>query len=152
MQSLLGLLVFTCQVMPMGRVFCRQLSLSTKGVVRLEHHVRLTGSLRVDILVWHDFLGLYNGHTCCQSEEVSNLDVELFMDAASTKGFGAVLGSEWCAEPWPLSWSESDLIQNMTFLELFPIIVAMELWGDRLRYRRVRFWTDNMGWWVALTP
>ncbi|KAM4034620.1 uncharacterized protein ACNLHF_021282 [Anomaloglossus baeobatrachus] len=33
MQSLLGLLVFACHVMPMGRVFSRRLSLATKGIM-----------------------------------------------------------------------------------------------------------------------
>lgn len=34
MQSLLGLLVFACRIMPMGRVFSRRLSLATRGVTR----------------------------------------------------------------------------------------------------------------------
>lgn len=33
---------------------------------------------------------------------------------------------------------------NLTLLELFPIIVTVELWGERLLNRQVVFWSDNI--------
>lgn len=35
--------------------------------------------------------------------------------------------------------------RNMTLLELFPVIVAVELWGPRMQNKRVGFWLDNTG-------
>lgn len=35
-------------------------------------------------------------------------------------------------------------LRNHTLLELFPIIVTIELWGERLGNRQVVFWSDNM--------
>lgn len=145
MQSLLGLLVFACRIMPMGRVFSRRLSLSTRGVQLPGHRIRITRSLRADLGVWRDFLRRYNGRTCCQSEEVDNSDICLFTDAAGSVGFGAILGTRWCCQEWPESWREAGLVSNLVLLELFPIIVSLELWGSELCGRRVCFWTDNMG-------
>lgn len=145
MQSLLGLLVFACRIMPMGRVFSRRLSLATRGVSRPGHFIRLTRSLKADLAVWRDFLYQYNGRTCFQQEETSNVDLELFTDAAGSLGFGAILEKDWCAEAWPLSWREAGFCRNLTLLELFPIVVAVEIWGDRLSNKKVCFWSDNMG-------
>lgn len=106
LQLLLGILVFACRIMPMGRVFSRRLSLATRGIARPEHHIRLTKSLKADLVVWRDFLQQYNGRTCCQESEVSSGELELFTDAAGSVGFGAVLGSEWCAGSWQTEWRE----------------------------------------------
>ncbi|KAM3928086.1 uncharacterized protein RB166_006214 [Leptodactylus fuscus] len=143
MQSLLGLLVFTCRVMPMGRVFSRRLSLSTRGISSPYHRIRLTRSLKSDLSVWLSFLEKYNGRTCMQSLEVSNQDISLYTDAAGSLGFGAILGREWCASSWPPEWAATDLCKNLTLLELFPIVVSVILWGPLLRDRRVTFWCDN---------
>ncbi|CAJ0925780.1 unnamed protein product [Ranitomeya imitator] len=63
MQALLGLLTFACRVMPVGRKFSRRLSLATKGAYQPGHRIRLTRSLKADLLVWQTFLQSYNGHT-----------------------------------------------------------------------------------------
>lgn len=145
MQSLLGLLVFACRIMPMGRVFSRRLSLSTRGARSPGHRIRLTKPLKADLGVWRDFLGQYNGRTCYQREEVNNSELCLFTDAAGSCGFGAILGSRWCCQAWPQAWRDCGFCANLVLLELFPIVVALELWGDCLANRRVCFWTDNMG-------
>lgn len=72
-------------------------------------------------------------HTCCQEPEISSSDIKLFTDAAGSAGFGAILGLEWCSGEWPDSWRDAGLCRNLTLLELFPIIVAVELWGFTLR-------------------
>lgn len=144
MQSLLGLLVFACRIMPMGRVFSRRLSLATRGASRPDHRIRLTRPLRVDLGVWRSFLLSYNGRTCCQEPEVSSDDIHLHTDASGALGFGAILGLQWCAGEWPASWVSSGLCRNLTLLELFPIVAAVEIWGSSLRDKRICFHTDNL--------
>ncbi|KAM4021777.1 LOW QUALITY PROTEIN: uncharacterized protein ACNLHF_027092 [Anomaloglossus baeobatrachus] len=51
MQSLLGLLTFASRVMPVGRAFSRRLSLATKGISQPGHRIRLTRSLKADLLL-----------------------------------------------------------------------------------------------------
>lgn len=129
----------------MGRIFSCRLSLARRGVSCPEHHIRLSTSLKADLAVWRTFLHSYNGRTCCPAPEVSSDDVSLFTDAAGSIGFGAILGKYWCSGEWPSSWQENVFCRNLTLLELFPIIVAIELWGYLLQNRRVCFYTDNLG-------
>lgn len=46
---------------------------------------------------------------------------------------------------WPASCRDRGFCSNLTFLELFPIIVAFELWGDRMSDRAITFWSGNFG-------
>lgn len=115
-----------------------------RGVSRPEHRFRLTKPLKADLCVWREFLHTYNGRTCCQEEEVSNMDLSLYTDAAGSAGSCAILGNDWCSGEWPLSWRQAGLWRNLALLELFPIVVAVEVWGDRLQYKRIGFWTDNL--------
>lgn len=54
-------------------------------------------------------------------------------------------GDHWCAESWAVSWSTRGLCTNIVLLELFPLIVAIELWGERFANKRILVSTDNRG-------
>lgn len=55
-------------------------------------------------------------------------------------GFGGVVGTQWFA----IRWSDDWLSYHITFKECFPIVVAIEIWGNQLRNKRVTFFTDNI--------
>lgn len=59
---------------------------------------------------------------------VSNFDLELFTDAAGSTGFGAFFQGQWSAGPWPQSWVDAGFTKNIVLLELFPVVLAVELW------------------------
>lgn len=48
-------------------------------------------------------------------------------------------------EGWPNMWRNTGYCANLALLELFPVVVVVEIWGDRLRIMRVHFLCDNMG-------
>lgn len=48
LQSLVGRLNFACRIIPMGRVFCRHLSMAMAGVRSQRHFVRLSCDVRAD--------------------------------------------------------------------------------------------------------
>ncbi|CAN2388332.1 RNA-mediated [Pristimantis euphronides] len=144
LQSLLGLLVFACRIIPMGRVFSRRLSLATRGAVKPSHFIRVSRSMKDDLRVWIIFLSSFNGRAVAQDMEISNYDFNLYTDASGSVGFGSVFGNDWCMARWPARWYVLGLTKNLTLLELFPIVVAVELWSDRMANRRIRFWSDNM--------
>lgn len=79
------------------------------------------------------------------SGPVSNFDLELFRDAAGSSGYGAFYQGHWSAEPWPRSWIAADLIGNMVLLELFPVVLALEIWGESFQNSKIRLNCDNMG-------
>ena len=63
MQSLLGVLAFAGRIMPVGRIFSRRLYLAIAGLKSPFAHVRLTTSIKADLMVWARFLETYNGRS-----------------------------------------------------------------------------------------
>lgn len=145
LQSLVGRLNFACRIIPIGRVFCRRLSMAMSGVRSQRHYVRLSGDLRADLQVWSVFLDSFNGRSLFLEGPMDSADVELFTDASGAHGFGAYLQGSWCAGRWPQEWRDLGYVTNLALLELFPIVVAVELWGDFFRNKKIRFMCDNLG-------
>lgn len=145
LQSLLGKLNFACRIIPMGRVFCRRLAMATAGAKSPAHFIRLSAALREDLSVWVSFLEIFNGRSLFLADPVSSWELKLFTDASGSHGFGAYFQGEWCAAPWPDSWKAKGWCTNLALLELFPLVVSLVLWGERLRHRRVKFFCDNLG-------
>ena len=57
----------------------------------------------------------------CESSQISKL--ELFTDAAKGIGMGAYFQGEWTYMRWPPEIHDLDLL--ITFLELYPIVIAV---------------------------
>ena len=96
--------------------------------------------MREDLHMWAEFLANFNGRTIFMAE----LKLKLFTDASGTLGYGAVLGSSWFYGTWSQQWVN----QNITLLELYLIVLAVQIWGNRLTNGRIIFHTDNQ----ALVP
>ena len=60
---------------------------------------------------------------------------------ASNIGFGGLFRKHWFAIKWPTDWLKYHIIIR----ELFPIVVAIQLWGNVLRNKCITFFTDNSG-------
>ncbi|XP_040273667.1 uncharacterized protein LOC120989530 [Bufo bufo] len=144
-QSVLGKLNFACRILPMGWVFCRCLALVTAGVTAPFHYLRIPAAVKADLAVWESFLLEYNGRSIWMGAAISSADLDLFSDASGWCGYAVYCRWQWSAEAWPVEWKQADFLSNLVLLELFPIVLATELWGDWLRNRRVRFYCDNMG-------
>lgn len=63
----------------------------------------------------------------------------LYTDAASTKGFAGVFGSKWFMQHWPVEFTNF----HINILELFPIVLAVEIWGAQMANQRILFLSDN---------
>ncbi|XP_068723346.1 uncharacterized protein [Montipora capricornis] len=140
LQSLIGLLNFTCQVIVPGRAFLRRLIDLTKGVRQPHHHIRLCKGSKQDLLLWMRFLDEFNGKSFFLEDtwETSHT-LELYTDAAGSIGFGAVFGKHWFGGEWPVTWKS----YNIAVLELFPIVLAIHIWGHLMADKSVIFFTDN---------
>ena len=44
---------------------------------------------------------------------------------------------------WPKEWEEMDILKDITFLELFPVVVALCIWEEQLKNKRIIFNIDN---------
>lgn len=139
LQSLIGLLNFTCSVVLPGRAFLRRLIDLTRGIRRPHFKIRLNKHAKSDLIVWLSFLEQYNGRTFFLDERMSASRYEITSDAAGSKGYGALFNTHWFYGSWPASWQSL----NITALELFPLVIALHIWGDQLADKCVTFVTDN---------
>ena len=140
-QSIVGLLNFACKAIIPGRSFLRRLIDLTKGAKFQHHHISVSAGARADIAVWEQFLQKFNGKTLMLDfrwQTSQNLD--LFTDAAGSVGCAGFCGKQWFALSWPMGWSAL----GITFLELFPIVVAVITWSENFTNNCITFHTDNL--------
>ena len=141
LQSLIGLLNFACLVVVPGRAFLRRLIQLTVGLTRPHHHVTLNKEARADIAAWLHFMSNFNGKSFLLFNKwVSSDYVKLYSDAAGEHGgFAAVFGDQWLGGSWPVDLKA----MHITFKELFPIVLALEVWGHKLKNHKILFMCDN---------
>ena len=65
--------------------------------------------------------------------------IHLYTDASGSLGYGAVFGRNWLYGAWPKRWSSL----NIVILEMFPIVISVEIWANRLANKCVTFHADN---------
>ena len=126
LQSLIGVLNFACSVVVPGRAFLRRLIDLTMGCYKPHHHIRLTQA-KLDLGVWLDFLTHFNGRSFFLDEHfLTGAYLHLYTDAAGSIGYRAICGPEWFYGVWPVEWR----CYNVAVLELYPIMVAVHVWGS----------------------
>lgn len=141
LRSLLGLLNFATSVTCPGRAFLRRLTDLTKGPPKPHYfRVRIKKEARLDIKAWLLFIENFNNKSVFKDDTfISSDHLKLYTDASGSLGFAGVLGSKWFANEWPATMSHLQI----AIKELFPIVIALELWGDLLENKNVLFLTDN---------
>ena len=129
LQSLIGLLNFTCSVVLPGRAFLQRLIDLTKGVCLPHHCIQITEACPHDSQVWLQFLRDFNRRIFFLDEawQVSP-PLILYTNAVGSNGYGALFGKRWFYREWPASWKSL----NIAFLELFPITLLLCVWGCQM--------------------
>jgi hypothetical protein len=140
LQSIIGLLNFACIVVPPGRAFLRRLCDLTIGHSNPLHHIRLSAEAKADLQVWEHFLKNFNGVSFFQSDRwTSSNTLKLHTDAAGSLGFAAIFGGHWIYGAWSTRWKEF----HITFLEFYPIVAALFVWGNLWKNSNILFLCDN---------
>ncbi|XP_033739602.1 uncharacterized protein LOC117326910 isoform X1 [Pecten maximus] len=139
LQSLIGLLNFACCVVLPGRPFLRRLIDLTKGIVKPHFHIRLNREARLDIHAWQQFINSFNGVSLILADRWETSNHLHFYTDASGLGFGAVFNEQWFYGEWP----EAMMSHHITIKELFPIVIAVEIWGEQLKHKCILFHSDN---------
>ncbi|XP_033736378.1 uncharacterized protein LOC117324568 [Pecten maximus] len=140
LQSLIGLLNFACSVVVPGRTFLRRLIDLTMGLTNPQHFRRLNLEARADIAAWLVFIENFNGRALFLPVEfVTSQSLEMYTDA-SDLGMGGFFGTHWFCQEFSPEW----LTFPITVREFLPIVIAIEIWHDKLRNKRIQFFSDNM--------
>lgn len=137
LQSLIGLLNFACSGKVPGRAFLRRHIDFMWGLSEPNSKIQLSVESKADIST----LLTFNGKSFFLPRKCVSLDhVTLHTDASSCHGFAATLGSSWFASP-----RDADLVKyRIAVKELFPIVLAIEMWGSSMRDKKVLFKSGNM--------
>ena len=139
--SLAGSLSFMTRAIPAGRPFLRRMFDGVKG--KEKHRWTLvTEGIKLDIQTWLDFLDGYNGSTKFPPlVRATPPEIDIYTDA-SLAGYGIVCDKQWVMETFP---SFDDPQPSMTWRELYPILVAVYVFENKLKDKKVCFHTDNSG-------
>ncbi|VDI02733.1 Hypothetical predicted protein [Mytilus galloprovincialis] len=131
LQSLCGSLAFCAKALPAGRAFSRRIYLASSHAKKPHHYVRITEGMYQDLLVWELFLDKFNGISyMLDIDWTSNSVLQLFTDSAggSTKGCGCYFQGKWAFLKWPVEWSGTEVLRDISYLEMIPIALSVYLW------------------------
>lgn len=141
--SLLGHLNFAARVIPPGRAFVSFLISLSTTVDGLFKCVTLDKNTLMELAMWDLFLTTWNGISMFRHTELTlDHDFHLYTDAASTLGFGGLWENQWFAGEWPAEIASLPTT-SLALMELYPIVVAVYLWGHSWSRRRICFHCDN---------
>lgn len=146
LQSLVGLLNFCARAIPSVRAFNRRFYDAMRGAWQPWHFIRVSVDMKEDILMWLAFIDRFNG--CCvfgQQLWLSNREIKLYTDSAGNPalGCGVYFSGRWAFFQWPSNWGFADIMADITFLELVPIVLSVFIFKEELSKKQIVFYTDN---------
>lgn len=89
----------------------------------------MTQEIKKDLEVWDRFLEKSNGISIWHSDWLLKTDLQIQSDALGGIGFVVYCQGQWCAQRWPESCVAQGITGDITFLECFPILAAVTMWG-----------------------
>ncbi|XP_034562822.1 uncharacterized protein LOC117829305 [Notolabrus celidotus] len=142
--SLLGHLNFAMRIIPHGRSFVSHLLTLANSVVDLSDLVVLDEGCRSDLRFWSVLCNEWNGISFFYNDFVESSDsLRFFTDAAPSVGFGGFYNNEWFADKWPLEIQALTESKSTALFELYPVVVACQLWGPSWTRKQIVVFCDN---------
>jgi len=147
-QSIIGKLNFVAKCVRPARIFISRM-LNFLREMPKKGKSNLPKEFRADIQWWNRYLPNFNGVSVISTEKWSRPD-EVIASDACLKGCGATCGTEYFHEVFPEHVISKDL--HINALELMALVVAVTVWSDQLRGKRVIVLCDNTATvWVINT-
>ena len=145
--SLIGRLMYACQVVHHGRPLLRRLINKANALPSLNFKVHLNKEDRKDLSWWTRLLHSWNGVTLFSFRNWEFIpDLALSSDSAQSLGLGVIFGRRWFFASWPVAKCD----MNIAVLELLPIVMACHVWGSEWTRKKIQFDTDNSAVVAAL--
>ena len=112
----------------------------TKGAKRPYHRIRPIKEAKYDMSNWLAFLDRFNGKMLFLDDKwETSSSLELFTDAACSKGYGAIFDKRLFCGAWHASWTPL----NISFLGQFQIVLSLHIWGPLMANKCIAFYTGN---------
>jgi len=140
-RSLVGYLLWACQVMPQARPFVQQFLDIQNRLHNVDKYVNLNKELRNDISWWLSAISNWNG--IYLFEETSWLDpnIQRFFTDASNVGGGATFNDYFTSFLWDESLNPA--IIDINLRELIAIIIAVYTFRSLWTRKKYILFTDN---------
>ena len=140
LQSLLGKLNHTIQVINVGRPFLRRLYDLLIGHTKPLATIKLTSGAKDDLELWYKFLHSNNLKPIkIEGNTLDSRKINIGSDS-SHKGFGATFGSRWIKGTFPPHW----LHFSIALLELYPIYIIISMFKEELINAELISVCDNL--------
>jgi len=148
LESVVGLMAFCARAIASSRAFLRRFYdlIASINNQKPFHFVRVTSEVKEDVKIWLSFLDNFNGTVIIpENFWISNEAIELLTDSSGNPllGCGAYYSGQWVQYKWPDKWLNSPIFSDMTFLEFVPVLLAMFIWGESFKNKKLKFRIDN---------
>ena len=157
LQVLAGHLAHASQVVRGGRTFSRRIINLLKYIPEDGKVVHIPEWMVDDLTWWKNFIEIFNGKA--KWIKVTNTEQPQVETDSSMTGFGARWEGDWVAGVWEESRDLESLLflehhyaktpgdvdeeKDINLLELWPVLAALDRWGETWRDHKVVIWTDN---------
>ena len=138
LEQLLGKLQFVGSCVRPARIFISRMLQFLRGMDKSREYI-IPHEMKKDLRWWAEFLLQYNGVSIMWMEHDPEPDVTMATDA-SLVGIGGIWKKdEFYRIKLPKEWMR----QNIAYLELIAICVALKVWGQKCRGLRIKMYCDN---------
>ena len=94
--------------------------------------------MKADLNMWLVFLENHNELSVFRDQLwTTSHDLEFFTYVAGSIGLGIFFNGKWARAKWGNHFHQESVSNNITFLELFPILVSLHLFGDSIQNKNV---------------
>ena len=139
LQSLIGKLQYVSKCVLSSKVFMNRL-LETLRSIKDQKSICLSNSFRKDLKWWSMFMDTYNGVSFIPASIWAEPDVTFATDSCLL-GCGGVCLDEYFHTDFPVGVVDQGLPIHCK--EMLAVLVAVRLWGSRLRGLKIQIYCDN---------
>lgn len=142
LQSLVGSLLWLCQVLPQGRPFIQRFIKAQESIRNKHHHVRIKKAMIADIRWWDNMVKKWPGTYLMEDQLWVQPDVDNLYTDASNIGAGATFRNYFTA----FKWVNHDTItsHDIQKRELLTTFVAIRTFAPLWTRKKLIIWMDNM--------
>jgi len=140
LSSLISKLPFCCKVLPVGRIFLRRMIDLSNTMSHLHQHISLTTEAYLDLQWWLEFFPSESGTSLMLNTRwTPSPALNIYTDASGVHEWGAYWDGRWIQPHWSQSQSNMDI----TWMELFMIVLAVHTWGSSWSCQKILIHCDN---------
>ena len=139
-ESLVGLLQWSCRVLRGARAFLRRLIDLGSDLAKPKDSISLTTEVKEDLQIWKVFIDNFNGVSFLLYRDIFTCDDLVFSsDSSGSFGYGVLCHPSWAYGAWSKNW----LPFPIHLKEMFAIFLGISLWKEKFRNVKLQIFCDN---------